>query len=79
VHAGGGKRVTAQVFLVMMARANPVISILKRGNSYRSLVELMGAGSLKWTSKVHLVSRTQLSGVTDFHRLSRVIDVYRRK
>jgi hypothetical protein len=53
----GGKTVTAQVFLVMMARANPVISILKRGNSYRSLVELMGAGSLKWTLKVRLVSR----------------------
>jgi len=32
----------AQMFLTMMARLNPLISILERGNSYRPLVELMG-------------------------------------
>jgi len=32
----------AQLFLLMMARANPLISILERGDSYRPLVELMG-------------------------------------
>lgn len=32
----------AQLYLMMMARLNPLISILERGNSYRPLVELMG-------------------------------------
>ncbi len=40
--SGGGKTVMAQIFLAMMARANPLISILERGDSYRPLVELMG-------------------------------------
>jgi len=40
--SGGGKTFMAQVFLTMMARLNPLISILERGNSYRPLVELMG-------------------------------------
>lgn len=39
---GGGKTFMAQLFLLMMARANPQISILERGDSYRPLVELMG-------------------------------------
>ena len=40
--SGGGKTFMAQLFLSMMARLNPLISILERGNSYRPLVELMG-------------------------------------
>ncbi|MBV9081054.1 MAG: hypothetical protein JOZ62_00140 [Acidobacteriaceae bacterium] len=40
--SGGGKTFMAQLFLTMMARLNPLISILERGNSYRPLVELMG-------------------------------------
>jgi type IV secretory pathway VirB4 component len=40
--SGGGKTFMAQMFLTMMARLNPLISILERGNSYRPLVELMG-------------------------------------
>jgi type IV secretory pathway VirB4 component len=32
----------AQLFLLMMTRANPLISIMERGDSYRPLVELMG-------------------------------------
>jgi type IV secretory pathway VirB4 component len=39
---GGGKTFMAQYFLRMIARANPVVSILERGDSYRPLVELMG-------------------------------------
>src|SRR6266704_6934792 len=39
---GGGKTVMVQQFLLMAARDNPLISILERGDSYRSLVELMG-------------------------------------
>ncbi|PYU22992.1 MAG: hypothetical protein DMG30_13105 [Acidobacteria bacterium] len=39
---GGGKTFMAQLFLLMMARANPQISIIERGDSYRPLVELMG-------------------------------------
>jgi type IV secretory pathway VirB4 component len=39
--SGGGKTFMAQLFLTMMARLNPLISILERGNSYRPLVELM--------------------------------------
>jgi hypothetical protein len=41
--SGGGKTFMAQLFLLMLARANPQISILERGDSYRALVELMGA------------------------------------
>jgi type IV secretory pathway VirB4 component len=37
-----GKTFMAQMFLLMMARANPLISIIQRGDSYRPLVELMG-------------------------------------
>jgi type IV secretory pathway VirB4 component len=40
--SGGGKTFMAQLFLTMMARLNPLISILERGNSYRPLVELIG-------------------------------------
>jgi hypothetical protein len=40
--SGGGKTFMAQLFLLMTARANPLISILERGDSYRPLVELMG-------------------------------------
>jgi len=40
--SGGGKTFMTQLFLLMMARANPLISILERGDSYRPLVELMG-------------------------------------
>lgn len=39
---GGGKTFMTQNFLLMMARAKPLISILERGDSYESLVELMG-------------------------------------
>jgi hypothetical protein len=35
-------RVAAQQMLLMAARANPLISILERGDSYQPLVELMG-------------------------------------
>ncbi len=40
--SGGGKTFMAQMFLLMLARANPLISILERGDSYQPLVELMG-------------------------------------
>ena len=39
---GGGKTLAAQQMLLMVARANAVVSILERGDSYRPLVELMG-------------------------------------
>lgn len=39
---GGGKTFMAQLFLLMMARANPQISIIERGDSYQPLVQLMG-------------------------------------
>jgi len=40
--SGGGKTFLAQKMLLEMGRANPLISILERGDSYRPLVELMG-------------------------------------
>jgi type IV secretory pathway VirB4 component len=40
--SGGGKTLAAQQMLLMAARANPLISILERGDSYHPLVELMG-------------------------------------
>jgi type IV secretory pathway VirB4 component len=40
--SGGGKTLAAQQILLMAARANPLISILERGDSYQPLVELMG-------------------------------------
>ena len=40
--SGGGKTLAAQQMLLMAARANPLISILERGDSYQPLVELMG-------------------------------------
>ena len=40
--SGGGKTFMAQLFLLMMTRANPQISIIERGDSYQPLVELMG-------------------------------------
>ena len=39
--SGGGKTFMTQEFLLMMARAKPLISILERGDSYQPLVELM--------------------------------------
>src|SRR5205823_1403627 len=44
--SGGGKTFMAQMFLLMLARANPLISILERGDSYQPLVELMGGRSI---------------------------------
>jgi type IV secretory pathway VirB4 component len=40
--SGGGKTFMAQIFLLMMARAKPLISILERDDSYEPLVELIG-------------------------------------
>ena len=39
---GLGKTFMAMLFLLMMARLKPLISILERGDSYRPLVDLMG-------------------------------------
>ncbi|MBV9479841.1 MAG: hypothetical protein JO249_03690 [Acidobacteria bacterium] len=39
---GGGKTFLAQLMLLMIARARPLVSILERGDSYSPLVELMG-------------------------------------
>ncbi len=44
--SGAGKTFMAQMFLLMLARANPFISILERGDSYEPLVELMGGRSI---------------------------------
>jgi type IV secretory pathway VirB4 component len=40
--SGGGKTFLAQLNLLMMARARPLVSILERGDSYQPLIELMG-------------------------------------
>jgi hypothetical protein len=40
--SGGGKTFMVQQLLSMASRANPWVSILERGDSYRPLVELMG-------------------------------------
>lgn len=44
--SGGGKTFMAQMFLLMLARTNPLISIIERGDSYRPLVELMGGRTI---------------------------------
>lgn len=40
--SGGGKTLMTQLLLSMAARANPLVSIIERGDSYKPLVELMG-------------------------------------
>ncbi len=40
--SGGGKTFMVQQLLSMAARANPLVSIIERGDSYRPVVELMG-------------------------------------
>jgi type IV secretory pathway VirB4 component len=40
--SGGGKTFMAQMFLLMLSRLNPLISIIERGDSYAALTELMG-------------------------------------
>jgi type IV secretory pathway VirB4 component len=40
--SGGGKTLMAQQLLLMASRANPLVSIIERGDSYRPLIELMG-------------------------------------
>jgi hypothetical protein len=40
--SGGGKTFMAQMFLLMLGRLNPLISIIERGASYAALTELMG-------------------------------------
>jgi hypothetical protein len=40
--SGGGKTFMAQMFLLMLGRLNPLISIIERGDSYAALTELMG-------------------------------------
>lgn len=44
--SGGGKTFMVQLFLLMMARANPQISIIERGDSYQPLVQLMGGRAI---------------------------------
>src|SRR5256886_1108638 len=39
--SGGGKTFMAQMFLLMLGRLNPLISIIERGDSYAPLTELM--------------------------------------
>src|SRR5215469_10192597 len=45
--SGGGKTFLAQLKLLMMARARPLVSILERGDSYQPLVQLMGGRVIK--------------------------------
>src|SRR5215469_5082539 len=45
--SGGGKTFLAQLKLLMMARARPLVSILERGDSYQPLIELMGGRVIK--------------------------------
>ena len=40
--SGGGKTLMVQQLLLMASRANPLVSIIERGDSYRHLMELMG-------------------------------------
>jgi type IV secretory pathway VirB4 component len=40
--SGGGKTFMAQMFLLMLGRQSPLISIIERGDSYAALTELMG-------------------------------------
>ena len=40
--SGGGKTFMAQMFLLMLARMSPLISIIERGDSYAPLTNLMG-------------------------------------
>ena len=40
--SGSGKTFMVQQMLLMAARANPLVSIIERGDSYRPLVELLG-------------------------------------
>jgi len=40
--SGGGKTLMTQMLLSMAARANPLVSIIERGDSYKPLIELMG-------------------------------------
>jgi len=40
--SGGGKTFMAQMFLLMLGRLSPLISIIERGDSYAPLIELMG-------------------------------------
>jgi hypothetical protein len=40
--SGGGKTLMVQQLLLMASRANPLVSIIERGDSYRPLIELMG-------------------------------------
>ena len=40
--SGGGKTFMAQMFLLMLGRLSPLISIIERGDSYAALTELMG-------------------------------------
>lgn len=40
--SGGGKTFMVQQLLSMASRANPLVSIIERGDSYKPLVELMG-------------------------------------
>lgn len=44
--SGGGKTLMAQVLLAMAARANPLVSIIERGDSYQPLVEVMGGRTI---------------------------------
>lgn len=40
--SGGGKTFMVQQLLSMASRANPLVSIIERGDSYKPLIELMG-------------------------------------
>src|SRR5215469_14627124 len=40
--SGGGKTLMTQLLLSMAARANTLVSIIERGDSYKPLIELMG-------------------------------------
>ena len=51
--SGGGKTLAAQQILMMAGRANPLISILERGDSYQPLVELMGGQMIEMSLDSH--------------------------
>lgn len=51
--SGGGKTFMVQQLLSMASRANPLVSIIERGDSYRPLVELMGGRMITMSLDSH--------------------------
>lgn len=69
---GSGKSFTANLMMASMAAQNPLIFIVDKGGSYKSLVNILGGTYIDMSSRDNMVSFNPLEGKKDWKKKERM-------